>query len=293
VYVLFATDVLAEGLNLQDADAVISYDLPWNPVRLIQRAGRIDRIGSPHERVVVYNFMPDREFDELLGLVRRLRRKLRGLRSAVGQETPILEPDELAAAFYVEMDAQPPSPRPDASLDFSQAAPEGCLATTTSRPSRFLISWRSGQAVREITIHADGALADKPEGAEIIERALASSHQDAPQPLLDAISASRAYLPTSTGGLGVSRETAMLGQAVRRAVQAYGLLADPELLALADELITHLSGNVYEPRQLAAMRKARTASELMSALREIRQACRDAAPPIVGKWRLVAALGSD
>jgi superfamily II DNA or RNA helicase len=293
VYVLFATDVLAEGLNLQDADAVVSYDLPWNPVRLIQRAGRIDRMGSAHEQVVVYNFMPDREFDELLGLVRRLRHKLRGLRSAVGQETPILEPDELAAAFYVEMDAQPPPLDPDHALDFSQAAPEGCLASTTARPTRFLVSWRRGGALREITIHADGTLADKQGATEIIERALTSSREEAPQPLLDAILASRAYLPTSAAVLGVSREAAMLGQAVRRAVQAYGLLADPELLTLADELIANISGNVYEPRQLAAIRKARTAAELMAAFREIRQTCRDLGPSIVGEWQLVAALGSD
>ena len=293
VYVLFATDVLAEGLNLQDADAVISYDLPWNPVRLIQRAGRIDRIGSPHERVIVYNFMPDREFDELLGLVRRLRRKLRGLRSAVGQEAPILEPDELAAAFFGETDAQPPPLGHDRALDFSQAAPEGCLASTTPHPRRFLISWRLGGTIHEVTIHADGTLADRQVAAEIIERALASSHQAAPQPLLDAIATSRAYLPTSPAVPAVSRETAVLGQAVRRAVQAYGLLANPELLALADELIGHLSENVYEPRQLAAIRNARTASELMAAFREIRQACRDVAPSTVGEWRLVAALGSD
>jgi hypothetical protein len=293
VYILFATDVLAEGLNLQDADAVVSYDLPWNPVRLIQRAGRIDRIGSPHEQVVVYNFVPDREFDELLGLVRRLRRKLRGLRSAVGQETPILEPDELAAAFYDEMGGSSPWEAPVPRLDFSAAAPEGCLASTTAHPIRFLVSWRRGGAVREITIHADGTLADKQAAAEIIERALASSHEAAPPPLRDAIPASRAYLPTSAPVLGVSREAAMLGQAVRRAVQAYGLLADYELLALADELIANISGNVYEPRQMTAIRNARTASELMAALREIRRTCRDVGPATVGEWQLVAALGSD
>lgn len=293
VYVLFATDVLAEGLNLQDADAVISYDLPWNPVRLIQRAGRIDRIGSLHERVVVYNFMPDREFDELLGLVRRLRRKLRGLRSAVGQETPILEPDELAAAFYAEIEAPPPPFETERGLDFRQAAPEGCLASTTPHPTRFLVSWRRAGSVHEVTIHAGGILADRQVAAEIVERALASFHEEAPQPLLDAIRASRAYLPTPANGLGASRETAMLSQAIRRAVLAYGVLADPELLALADELIAQITGNVYEPRQLAAIRKARTASELMAAFRDIRQTCRDVAPSNVGEWQLVAALGSD
>jgi len=55
---VIATDVLAEGLNLQDCDNIINYDLHWNPVRLIQRFGRIDRIGSEHERIFGFNFLP-------------------------------------------------------------------------------------------------------------------------------------------------------------------------------------------------------------------------------------------
>ncbi|MGQ0813567.1 MAG: DEAD/DEAH box helicase [Gemmatimonadota bacterium] len=94
VQILIATDVLAEGMNLQDADAVVSYDLPWNPIRLVQRAGRIDRIGSEHGVVSVYNFLPDREFDAFLGLARTIRTKLETVRSTVGLERPVLEPDE-------------------------------------------------------------------------------------------------------------------------------------------------------------------------------------------------------
>jgi hypothetical protein len=69
VRVLVATDVLAEGLNLQDARVVISFDVPWNPVRLAQRVGRVDRLGSPHATVAQYVFMPDRGVDAWLGLV--------------------------------------------------------------------------------------------------------------------------------------------------------------------------------------------------------------------------------
>lgn len=95
VNVLIATDVLAEGMNLQDADAVVSYDLPWNPVRLIQRSGRVDRIGSPHERVTVYNFIPDRKFDAFIGLARTIRTKVELVRSTIGLERPVLEPEQL------------------------------------------------------------------------------------------------------------------------------------------------------------------------------------------------------
>ena len=55
---LIATDVLAEGLNLQDGDLIINYDLHWNPVKLIQRFGRIDRIGSDKDVIYGYNFLP-------------------------------------------------------------------------------------------------------------------------------------------------------------------------------------------------------------------------------------------
>ena len=58
---VIATDVLAEGLNLQDCDNIINYDLHWNPVRLIQRFGRIDRIGSEHELIFGFNFLPENE----------------------------------------------------------------------------------------------------------------------------------------------------------------------------------------------------------------------------------------
>ncbi|GFP40401.1 C-terminal helicase domain-containing protein, partial [Candidatus Hakubella thermalkaliphila] len=56
VQVLMSTDVLSEGMNLQSAQFVINYDLHWNPTRMIQRSGRIDRIGSPYPKIFVYNF---------------------------------------------------------------------------------------------------------------------------------------------------------------------------------------------------------------------------------------------
>ncbi|MFO7894500.1 MAG: DEAD/DEAH box helicase [Longimicrobiales bacterium] len=86
VDVLVATDVLAEGLNLQDARHVVSYDLPWNPVRLLQRIGRVDRLGSPHQEVVPHLFVPANGLDAVLGLTRRLRRKLHGIVTALGEE---------------------------------------------------------------------------------------------------------------------------------------------------------------------------------------------------------------
>jgi superfamily II DNA or RNA helicase len=90
VRVLIATDVLAEGLNLQDCAHVISYDLPWNPVRLIQRVGRIDRMGSPHETVFAYNFVPDTYLEQYLEIMRRLRIKFHAIGLSLGLDRPVL-----------------------------------------------------------------------------------------------------------------------------------------------------------------------------------------------------------
>ena len=81
---LFTTDILSEGVNLQQAGRIINYDLPWNPMRVAQRHGRIDRIGSLHSRVFIDCFFPSAHLDRLLGLEVRLRRKLALAEAAVG-----------------------------------------------------------------------------------------------------------------------------------------------------------------------------------------------------------------
>ncbi|QQQ77407.1 helicase [Saccharothrix sp. 6-C] len=81
---VITTDVLAEGVNLQQARHIINYDLPWNPMKLVQRHGRIDRIGSLHKRVFMRCFFPDEDLDRLLRLEERLQRKLKQAAAAVG-----------------------------------------------------------------------------------------------------------------------------------------------------------------------------------------------------------------
>lgn len=76
VSVLIATDLASEGLDLQDADAVVHYDLPWNPVRLAQRTGRIARLGTVHRSIAVRWFAPPPCLDEQLGLLERIEGKL-------------------------------------------------------------------------------------------------------------------------------------------------------------------------------------------------------------------------
>jgi superfamily II DNA or RNA helicase len=73
---LISTDVLSEGQNLQDCGVLINYDLHWNPTRMVQRAGRIDRIGTSFETLWVLNMFPDEGLEKLLGLVESLSRKI-------------------------------------------------------------------------------------------------------------------------------------------------------------------------------------------------------------------------
>lgn len=88
--VVIATDVLAEGVNLQQARHIINYDLPWNPMRLVQRHGRIDRIGSPHNVIYLRCFFPDEHLEEMLGLEERLQNKLKAAAAAFGVGSGVL-----------------------------------------------------------------------------------------------------------------------------------------------------------------------------------------------------------
>ena len=87
---LIATDCISEGQNLQDCDWLINYDIHWNPVRIIQRFGRIDRIGSPNECIQLVNFWPNMELEEYLGLEQRVSGRMVLLDiSATGEENLI------------------------------------------------------------------------------------------------------------------------------------------------------------------------------------------------------------
>ncbi len=91
---LIATDVLAEGLNMQDCNIIINYDLHWNPVRLIQRFGRIDRIGSEHEVIYGFNFLPETGIEKNLGLRQKLHHRIQEIHNTIGEDSTILDRTE-------------------------------------------------------------------------------------------------------------------------------------------------------------------------------------------------------
>jgi superfamily II DNA or RNA helicase len=104
--VLIATDCLSEGQNLQDADMVINYDIHWNPVRLIQRMGRIDRLGSPNKVVKGINFFPAKDYEDYLRLKKRVEERM-ALMSVVGTEIE----DNLSPEFEKMIEENPLLPK--------------------------------------------------------------------------------------------------------------------------------------------------------------------------------------
>jgi superfamily II DNA or RNA helicase len=99
---LVTTDVLSEGVNLQQARHIVNYDLPWNPMRLVQRHGRIDRIGSQWSDVYLRCFFPDRVLDELLGLEERLHRKISQAAASIGVAAEILPGSRTEETVFAE-----------------------------------------------------------------------------------------------------------------------------------------------------------------------------------------------
>jgi len=84
--VLIATDVLSEGQNLQDCAVVVNYDLPWAIIRLIQRAGRVDRIGQKCDKIYCHSFLPADGVERIIQLRRRVRQRLRENAEVVGSD---------------------------------------------------------------------------------------------------------------------------------------------------------------------------------------------------------------
>ena len=107
--ILIATDVIAEGQNLQDCNRVFSYDIHWNPVTLIQRYGRVDRITTEHTEVHLHNMMPDPEVESTIGVRQRVRNRVQAFHDLIGLDNVILEngehvnPDSIYGIYEGEM----------------------------------------------------------------------------------------------------------------------------------------------------------------------------------------------
>lgn len=92
--VLVTTDVLAEGINLHRANALINYDLPWNPTRIMQRVGRINRVGTEYTEIFVFNFFPTAQSSKHLQLKDRIMEKLQAFHDTLGEDFKYLSDEE-------------------------------------------------------------------------------------------------------------------------------------------------------------------------------------------------------
>lgn len=92
--ILIATDVLAEGINLHRSNVLINYDLPWNPTRVLQRAGRVNRLGSKFPKIYIFNFFPTTQSDEHLGLESNITNKIQMFHDILGEDAKYLSDGE-------------------------------------------------------------------------------------------------------------------------------------------------------------------------------------------------------
>ncbi|WP_295917617.1 helicase-related protein [Anaerovibrio lipolyticus] len=92
--ILITTDVLAEGINLHRSNVIINYDLPWNPTRIMQRVGRINRVGTAFDKIYVFNFFPTSQASKQLPLTDRILEKLQAFHDTLGEDYKFLSEEE-------------------------------------------------------------------------------------------------------------------------------------------------------------------------------------------------------
>ncbi len=164
--VLIATDLLSEGLNLQDADRVIHYDLPWSPARLAQRVGRIDRLGSQHPRIETVTFLPPEALERALELERRLAAKAH-LQVAAGMpQVESLGGAERGASPFDWCD------RLTALLDVGAAeAPPGTCACIDGPENAVVLVVRIGACIEAFVVAGTEVRADPQAATRFLELA--------------------------------------------------------------------------------------------------------------------------
>jgi superfamily II DNA or RNA helicase len=164
---LIATDLLSEGLNLQDAERVVHYDVPWSPARLAQRVGRIDRLGSPHSGIATVTFLPPEPLATALALEERLAAKVRAqiaagsaqvetARGALGESPALDWCDRLSELGRQTQDA----------------APVGAWAAVRGEGEATVLVVRLGGLVEAIVVEGGVARADPVAATRLLAQAL-------------------------------------------------------------------------------------------------------------------------
>ncbi len=98
IKILISTDVLAEGVNLHRSFSVVNYDLPWNPTKVLQRVGRVNRVGTENKEIHIYNFFPTDESDAHLGLEDNIKAKIQAFHDTLGEDARYLTDEEVVSS---------------------------------------------------------------------------------------------------------------------------------------------------------------------------------------------------
>ena len=165
--ILLATDMLSEGLNLQDAVRVIHYDVPWSPARLAQRVGRIDRAGSPHAHIETVTFMPPPALAGALAIERRWLAKARAQTHTGSAQIELAQGGTAAAFDWCDRLQQL------AGHTGRAAARGGCAAIAAAERAVVLVVRLAGQ-VEAVIVTSGGVRADPACAAALLERAAGS-----------------------------------------------------------------------------------------------------------------------
>jgi len=96
--ILISTDVLAEGINLHRSNIVINYDLPWNPTKVLQRVGRVNRVGTKHKDIYIFNFFPTDQSDTHIGLEDNIKSKIQAFHDTLGEDARYLTEEEIVSS---------------------------------------------------------------------------------------------------------------------------------------------------------------------------------------------------
>jgi hypothetical protein len=246
VDILIATDLVGEGLNLQDAERVVHYDLPWSPARLAQRVGRVDRLASPHETVATVAFLPPEPLASAIAIEQRLARKV------VAQLSAGVAQVETLRGLH----------REDAPLDWCDrlqplaylpggADGIGAVGAASGRRNACVLVMRLGELVEAIVVERGVATANPGRAASLLEEASLGSPLPVNRSMLDqairvaapllrdrcaAIAAAR-WRTADRDGAGRRLVPLVLASA-RRAAHA----GHAERLARLDALVARLSG---------------------------------------------------
>jgi len=108
IKILVTTDVLAEGINLHRSNVIINYDLPWNPTKVMQRVGRVNRVGTEHDRIYVFNFFPSSQANAHLSLEENIIQKIQAFHDTLGEDFKYLSEDEEVSShnLYTQLNSR-------------------------------------------------------------------------------------------------------------------------------------------------------------------------------------------